>query len=429
MAPPKVKKPKNGTPPPIDKLIIPAIGIGLALLAYQFIKGMTADLVRVNVHDELELRDVLFGEGDSGRSYAVLCQDEASTAPISSVFSDAFKEGSSRAHFRLLDCQYVLPASGKSIADRFKLDTSVRPTVFVSGKGVEAPTQIPAKHLKTGAMLVKALKMKLEPHAAKIETTQDLKVKCLNQPICGLLLKGSKKAPAYLKDAMSKLLEEFPKVTFASIDSSVLYVKNLEEYLPELQGEEPRFVVLEKLSGSLDKDGKRLITSYATLDENTSVSYGTMSNLVASVVRRTKATEKIPSLPSVKTRTKKLVEEERQKRQRRKEQQTRQKEKASNAGTSSTENDGTREGRRAERDRRREEHRRKNNVKEKTPEELAEMERQRRKRMEDEASKWNVAPDDAPDAGMPFEEEDEYEVVYEDEHEDHGEDDEVIDLD
>lgn len=41
---PKVKKPKNGTPPPIDKLVLPAIGIGLALLAYQFIKGMTADV-------------------------------------------------------------------------------------------------------------------------------------------------------------------------------------------------------------------------------------------------------------------------------------------------------------------------------------------------------------------------------------------------
>lgn len=359
-----------------------------------------------------------------------MCQDEASTAPISSVFSDAFKEGSSRAHFRLLDCQYILPTSGKSIAERFKLDTSIRPTIFVSGKGVDAPTQIPAKHLKTGAMLLKALKSKLEPHAVKIESTEDLKVKCLNQPICALLLKGSKKAPPYLKDAMSKLLEEFPKVTFASIDSSVLYVKNLEEYLPELQGDEPRFVVLQKLSGSLEKDGGRLITSYATLDENTSVSYGTMSNLVASVVRRTKATEKIPSLPSVKTRTKKLVEEERQKRQRRKEQQTRQKEKASGRESSrSTENDGTKEGRRAERDRRREEHRRKNNVQEKTPEELAEMERQRRKRMEEEASKWNVAPDDAPDAGVPFEEEDDYDIVYEDEQADHGEDDEVIDLD
>lgn len=46
---PKVKKPKNGKPPPIDKLVLPAIGIGLALLAYQFIKGMTADVSEIEV--------------------------------------------------------------------------------------------------------------------------------------------------------------------------------------------------------------------------------------------------------------------------------------------------------------------------------------------------------------------------------------------
>jgi len=40
MGPPKLAKVKKGQPPPIDKLIKPAIGIGLALLAYQFFKGL-----------------------------------------------------------------------------------------------------------------------------------------------------------------------------------------------------------------------------------------------------------------------------------------------------------------------------------------------------------------------------------------------------
>jgi hypothetical protein len=31
-------------PPPIDKLLKPAIGIGLALLAYQFIKGINQEV-------------------------------------------------------------------------------------------------------------------------------------------------------------------------------------------------------------------------------------------------------------------------------------------------------------------------------------------------------------------------------------------------
>lgn len=34
-------------PPPIDKLLKPAIGIGLALLAYQFIKGINQEVCNV----------------------------------------------------------------------------------------------------------------------------------------------------------------------------------------------------------------------------------------------------------------------------------------------------------------------------------------------------------------------------------------------
>jgi hypothetical protein len=41
---PKPKKEKKGKPPPIDKLIIPAIVVGAALLAYQFLQGITADV-------------------------------------------------------------------------------------------------------------------------------------------------------------------------------------------------------------------------------------------------------------------------------------------------------------------------------------------------------------------------------------------------
>ena len=34
------KKVKKGTPPPVDKLLKPAIGVALALVAYQFIRGL-----------------------------------------------------------------------------------------------------------------------------------------------------------------------------------------------------------------------------------------------------------------------------------------------------------------------------------------------------------------------------------------------------
>jgi len=86
------------------------------------------------------LRDVLFGEGDSQKSYVVLCHKE-DNAHVSSVVQDAHNDGSAPVEFRLLDCDYVLPSSQKSIVERFKLNVKNRPTVFVSGK-VGPPKQV-----------------------------------------------------------------------------------------------------------------------------------------------------------------------------------------------------------------------------------------------------------------------------------------------
>lgn len=294
-------------------------------------------------------------------------------------------------------------------------------------------------------MLVKALKNLLVPKAEKVETTQDLRTKCLDKDVCGLLLKGGKQSPNYVKDAMSKLLVEYPKVAFAAVDTSVLYVKGLEaEYMPEFVSGQPRFVVFQKTSGSTGKDGDRLKTSLAALPTN-GVGYGPMSNLIAGVIQKTQDMTKITSLPTIKTRTKKLEEEERAKRARRSEQQKRQESSSGSSGGSGggggyfQANDGSKEGRKAERDRRREEHRKNNpNYREKTPEEIAEMERRRRQRMEEEAAKWNMAPEDAPEEGEPvgeeggvFEEEEgddgDYETI-EDENEEEDDED-ILDLD
>jgi hypothetical protein len=265
--------------------------------------------------------------------------------------------------------------------------------------------QVPSKHLKTGNMLVKAIKNLLIPKAEKIETTQDLRSKCLEKDFCGLLLKGAKDSPKYVKDAMSKLLTEFPKVTFAVVDTSVLYVKGLEaEFLPEMVEGQPRFAVFQKVAGSTDSGSKeRLKTSVAALPSS-GVSYGPMSNLVAGVIQKTQEMEKVSTLPTMKTRSKKLVEEEKAKRQRRADQQRRQSEGSSGTSTPngyfSGDNDGSQEGRKAERDRRRAEHRKSNpNYREKTPEEIAEIERRRRQRMEEEADKWNMVPDDIQPEG------------------------------
>jgi hypothetical protein len=144
MAPKTTKKRKTEKAPAVDKLLIPAIGICLALLGYQFFKGMAAGSIdRIDVTDDLALREVFFAEVSGKESYAVLCHADNvdSSIPISSVFSDAHSGGSSPANFRLLDCNHVLPDSGKSIAERFKLNLDKRPTIFVSG-AVGEPKQV-----------------------------------------------------------------------------------------------------------------------------------------------------------------------------------------------------------------------------------------------------------------------------------------------
>lgn len=390
--------------------------------------------------DQLALREVFFGEGALGKDYAVLCHPEAKDGsvglPVSSVFQDSNDDGSAPAEYVLMDCDYVLPDSGKSIYDKFKLNKKKRPTVFVSGK-VGPPKQVPEKHLKTGGMLTKLLKQMLEPHAAKIEKTKELKEKCLNKEVCGLLLKGGKPEP-YVKHAVANLLGKYPNVQFASVDSTVLFLTNLEEYLPEYTAGEHRFVVFKKVSGGLaagDNETKsegRLKTSILSLD-SPGVSFGEMNTLVSDVLNGKKM-KQIPALPNIKTRTKKLEESERLKRDRKKDQARKRAQDDSKPPPQQTfsANDGSKEGRRLERDRRRAEHNADNNVKPKTPEEIAEMESRRRQRMEEESAKWNIGGEDAPEEGEPIGEEEEWmddedEGEYVDEDEEDDED--VLDLD
>jgi hypothetical protein len=388
---------------------------------------------------------VFYGAEDDGsesatkKPYVVLCHGEDSKIPISSVFQDAYQESRQfslkkliasfasagadappAAQFRVLDCSYVLPSAEVSIAKHFHINTKVRPTIFLTNvdnagstpkkksnstdTSSNVITQVTEKHLKTGKMLMKFVKARVEQRSNKVETTQDLRSNCLDKPFCGLLLKGTTKPTSQLKNIMQTLLKEFGgsastiPISFASMDSSVLYLKNLEsEYLPELTGTNPRFVVFKKLGGSLsDTKAGRLITSVAVFpSDSASMTPASISQFVQKVVNGEVETQKIPALPQVQTRTKKLVEEEKAK----KERKSKREQDAKSGSSSSEENDGSRDGRRAERERRRAEHYAAHNVKPKTPEEIAEMERQRRVRMAEEAEKWNIDNSEEGDSG------------------------------
>lgn len=433
----RVPKKKSPKAPPMDKLLKPAAGVAIAMLGYYFMKGMSNEIPRIDVTDQLALREVFYGEGALGKDYAVLChpepKDGSAGIPVSSVFQDSNDDGSAPADYVLMNCDHVLPDSGKSIYDKFKINKKKRPTVFVSGK-VGPPKQVPEKHLKTGAMLTKLLKQMLEPHAAKIEKAKELKEKCLNKEVCALLLKGGKPEP-YVKHAVANLLGKYPKVQFASVDSTVLFLTNLEEYLPEYVAGEHRFVVFKKMGGGLsagDNETKaegRLKTSMVSL-ENPGVSFGDMNTLISDTLNGKKM-KKLPSLPSIKTRTKKLEESERLKRDRKKDQARRKASDDQKPPPTQTfsANDGSKEGRKLERDRRRAEHNADNNVKPKTPEEMAEMEKKRRERMEEESAKWKIEAEDDSEGGESIEEEWVDDEDEDDLDEEEGDDEDVLDLD
>jgi len=424
------KKKRTEKAPPIDKFLKPAAGVALAMLGYYFMKGMKSEIPRIDVNDQLALREVFFGEGASGKDFAVLCHPEAKDGsvglPISSVFQDSHDDGSAPVEYALIDCDHVLPDSGKTIYEKFNLNKMKRPTVFISGK-VGPPKQVAEKHLKTGMQLTKFLKHMLEPHAVKIEKSKELKEKCLNKDVCALLLKGTTKPEPFVKHAMANLLGKFPSVQFAVVDTTLLFLTNLEEYLPEYVPGEHRFVVFKKVSGGLSESEGRLKTSIIPLED--SLTFNSMSALVSDALKGKKL-KKIPALPNIKTRTKKLEEAERQKRDRQKDQARRKAQEDQKPPQQTfTANDGSKEGRRLERERRRAEHNAQNNVKPKSPEEIAEIERKRRDRMEEESAKWKIEGDDGEEGETPFEEEAEDEGGDDMYEADDEEDEDVLDLD
>lgn len=444
--------PKRSTEraPAVDKLLKPAIVAVAAMMVYVIMQGLKAEIPRIDVQDELALREVFFGEGD-GKSYAALChtpgKEGEKELPVSSVFSDAANDGSVKAEFVLVDCKYELP-SGKTVAQRFELDLTKRPTIFVSGK-VGSPRQIPPKHLKTGNMLIKALKSQLEPRAAKIETTKQLKTDCLNKPHCLLFIKGGS-PEKYVVNGWKEIMTEFDgKIQFASMDGNTLLLSNLESTnVPlEFNKGQHRMIYFRKVSGSMeaknDTKTDRLISSalgYTGKSFHQPVLHGFVTDVLGNKYKPSK----LAALPAVKTRTKKNEEAELQKRQRYLQQQERKRQQEAGEKPSSTINEEgafTKEARKAQRDRMREDHQKNNpNYRELTPEEKLQKEQERRQRMEEEAAKWNIqSEEDYVPEGDPVTDEEPMDSWQEDDldademdldnDDDEAEGDDVMDLD
>jgi len=257
-------------------------------------------------------------------------------------------------------------------------------------------------------MLAKALNGLLGTKAIKIETTKVLKSKCLDKDYCGILLKG--KAPdSALKGVMKSLGTKYPSIQLASVDSSVLLLSNIDDHVDEFTKGVHRFVMFKKVSGGLQvanttkgiTDPGRLITSIVAF-QGKDLKYPALSSFVDGVVDDSIQAKKIPSLPAVKTRTKKVEKQEREKRQRKieRKENERLKRQQGDFVKKVKEEQGKAEG---------------EDKGKETPEQKAEREKRRRERMAEEAEKWNMMPDEEDDEDDPsdgdFEDEEEEDIL------------------
>ena len=247
------------------------LSICVALLAalFYYISTKSALIDRIDLSDSLALKEYFFGEGHGG-SYVILCrpdEDERLGKKLPQSFADASKIVERKdATFATVDCGEPLP-SGASVTERFGLKVGKgkgkgkgigkglpSPIVFVAGSKVSKPVQIPPKSLKTGYSLAKVARSILAVKAAKIESTNQLRDRCLSKPYCGLLLKGAKLTPG-VKEAYKGLIDEHPLVQFASVDSSLLEM-NLEKKMSEFTAGKHRFLMFKRAYGDEDEEGE-----------------------------------------------------------------------------------------------------------------------------------------------------------------------------
>jgi hypothetical protein len=99
---------------------------------------------------------------------------------------------------------------------------------------------------------------------------------------------------------MTNLLQQHPSVALCHVDASVVFVRNLEDYLDEFSAGTHWFVMFRKVSGGLDAKSHRLITSVAPLLDK-KIGYASVNDLVQSVVGGKATMTPIPALPVIST--------------------------------------------------------------------------------------------------------------------------------
>lgn len=163
-----------------------AIGAAVALfLAIVVSTAGTGEPVKyVDVADEATLRSMFF----SGEVWAVACHTEGDKTPVPEHFEAVAARLGGEINFAVLDCAAKLPEKKYNTFQRWKLDRSNKPVIFVSN-GVKVQ-QIPAASARSEYDLVRELRLASIRQPAAVRNTETLQEKCLSKPRCLLVLQG-----------------------------------------------------------------------------------------------------------------------------------------------------------------------------------------------------------------------------------------------
>ena len=143
----------------------------------------------------------------------------------------------------LLDCAKKLP-SGKSTAERFKLDATVDPTLVLAANGQPVVQLVPSmlhKHGLSGALfptmrqqasaLLSLVKARAEKKATQLTKSEHLHAHCLKRKYCALALFPREPSGDALR-SLQKLMIEYRHVAFATINTA-RYEFSLAKHLPQ----------------------------------------------------------------------------------------------------------------------------------------------------------------------------------------------------
>jgi hypothetical protein len=323
----KAQKHAMSQPPPIDKLLIPGIAFCVLAVFLAIFKEVffSTSIAAIDVTDSLQLRAVFFAGEDPHYkgSYVLQCystSERAESKALNSAFVDAAKLIDHKmARFGTIDCDFVLPDSGLSIMEKFKIDPTRRPAaVFISGGRLTSPKQLSGGDLKSGNLLAKGIKNILEPKSAKLETSKHLKSRCLSFGHCLLLLKGGEVNDT-LKNDIKKLVSEFPEVQFAHVDSNLLEM-NLEKKMKPFEVGSHRVVMFKRVDGEDDgeeeseksskksKPSTTKLTTSAKSYKSGDYSYDALKTFISGGIETEDGFKTLPATPKLSVRTKKNAE-------------------------------------------------------------------------------------------------------------------------